>query len=57
MRLQQLVPFVHGELLDEWDLFHADCSGADMGPTYSDEDIKNATAEYLTEVLEEGLDI
>lgn len=49
------MPFTHGELLDEWDLFHADCSGVDMGPTYSDEDIRRATNEYLTEVLEEGL--
>lgn len=57
MRLQPLVPFAHGEINDEWELFHSDCSADDLVPTYSDEDIKNATKEYLTEVLEEGLDI
>lgn len=51
------MPFETGDITDEWELFHADCSGEVMGPTYSDEDIRRATNEYLTEVLEEGLDI
>lgn len=42
-------------MTDEWELFHGDCSADDMAPTYSDEDIKNATREYLMEILEEGL--